>query len=60
MKVIEVRFELILDDLGAVHSPAFVKTPQAVTDGHLVELARKNSRCLVTLERGIPGSLFIG
>jgi len=29
----KVRFELIPDDLGAAHLPAFVKTPQAVTDG---------------------------
>jgi uncharacterized protein len=56
----KVRFELIPDDLGAAHLSAFVKTPQAVTDGHLVELARKNSLCLATLDRGIPGSLFIG
>jgi len=55
-----IRFELIPDDLGAAHLPAFVKTPQAVTDGHLVELARKNSLCLVTLDRGIPGALIIG
>ena len=54
------HFELIPDDLGAAHLPAFVKTPQSVTDGHLVELARKNSVRLVTLDRGIPGSLFIG
>ncbi len=51
---------MIPDDLGAAHLPAYVKTPQAATDGHLVELARKNSLCFVTLDRGIPGSLFIG
>jgi predicted nucleic acid-binding protein len=56
----KVRFELIPDDLGAASLPAFVKTPQSVTDGHLVELARKNSLRLVTLDRGIPGALFIG
>jgi hypothetical protein len=55
-----VRFELVADDLGAAHLPAFVKKPQSITDGHLVELARKNSLRLVTLDRGIPGSLFIG
>jgi len=56
----KVRFELILDDLGAAHLPAFVKKAQSVTDGHLVELARKNSVRLVTLDRGIPGAVFIG
>jgi predicted nucleic acid-binding protein len=56
----KIRFELIPDDLGAAHLPAFVKRPQSVTDGHLLELARKNSARLVTLDRGIPGSLFIG
>ncbi len=56
----KIRFELIPDDLGVANLPAFVKTPQSVTDGHLVELARKNSVRLVTLDRGIPGALFIG
>jgi len=37
-----------------------VKKAQSVTDGHLVELARKNSVRLVTLDRGIPGAVFIG
>jgi uncharacterized protein len=56
----KVRFELIPDDLGVAQLPAFVKRPQSVTDGHLVELARKHSVRLVTLDRGIPDSLFIG
>lgn len=56
----KVRFELISDDLGAAHLPAFVKTPAAVTDGHLLELAKKNSMKLVTLDRGVPGALYIG
>ncbi len=55
-----VRFELIADDIGVSQLPAFVKKPQAVTDGHLFELARKNSLRLVTLDRGIQNSLFIG
>lgn len=55
-----VRFELIADDLGAAHLPAFVKRPQAITDGHLLELARKNSMQLVTLDQQIPKALFIG
>lgn len=55
-----VRFELVSDDLGAAHLPAFVKKPAAVTDGHLLELAKKNSLKLVTLDRGIPGANYIG
>ncbi len=56
----KVRFELISDDLSVAQLPAFVKSPQSVTDGHLVELTRKHSVRLVTLDRGILGSLVIG
>jgi len=56
----KVRFELISDDLGVAQLPAFVKSPQSVTDGHLVELAQKHSIRLVTLDRGLLGSLVIG
>ena len=55
-----VRFELIADDIGVAQLPAFVKRPQAITDGHLLELAKKNSMQLVTLDRQIPKALFIG
>lgn len=56
----KVRFELLPDDLSAAQLPAFVKKPQAVTDGHLLELAKKHSVRLVTLDKGIPGAQFIG
>jgi predicted nucleic acid-binding protein len=56
----KIRFELLADDLGAAQLPAFVKKTQSITDGHLVELARRHAAQLVTLDRGIPGSLFIG
>lgn len=56
----KIRFELIADDVSAAQLPAFVKKPQAVTDGHLFELAKKNSLRLVTLDKGIPQSEFIG
>lgn len=55
-----LRFELLADALSAAQLPGFVKSPRSVTDGHLLELARKHSVQLVTLDRGIPGSLFIG
>ena len=53
-------FELIPDDLSAVQLPAFVKSHHAVTDGHLFELARKNSLSFVTVDKGISGALYIG
>jgi predicted nucleic acid-binding protein len=56
----KVRFELIPDDIGVMQLPSFVKKPQSITDGHLLVLAQKNSFRLVTLDRGIPGSLVIG
>ena len=56
----KIRFELIPDDVGVAHLPAFVKRPQAITDGHLFELARKNSIQLVTFDQGIPNALHIG
>jgi predicted nucleic acid-binding protein len=55
-----IRFELVPDDGGAAQLPAFVKRPQSVTDGHLSELAKRHALRLVTLDRGIPGSVFIG
>lgn len=55
-----VRFELVPDELGVAHLPAFVKSPQAITDGHLLELAQNHSLQLVTFDRGIPNALYIG
>jgi hypothetical protein len=55
-----VRFDLVSDDVSASQLPAFVKKPQSVTDGHLAELASKNSMRLVTFDAGIPSALFIG
>jgi hypothetical protein len=40
--------------------PTFVTKPQFLIDGHWVELARKNALGLVTLDRGIPWTWFIG
>ena len=55
-----VRFDIVSDDVGATRLPSFVKTPQAITDGHLIELAKKYSMKLVALDRSIPGAVFIG
>jgi toxin-antitoxin system PIN domain toxin len=56
----KIRFELVPDDIGVAQLPAFVKKAQAITDGHLFELARKNSMHLVTFDQGIPNALCIG
>ena len=55
-----IRFELISDDVGVAQLPTFVKKPQDITDGHLFELARKNSIQLATFDQGIPNALYIG
>ena len=55
----KVRFELIPDDIGVAQLPSFVKKPQSVTDGHLIELARRHSMRLATLDQGFPGALQI-
>jgi len=56
----KLRFELVSDDVSAAQLPSFVKKPQSVTDGHLFELARKNSMQLVTFDKGIPNALHLG
>ena len=55
----DVKFELVADDLGADHLPAFVKSPHSITDGHLIELAKRHGMKLVTLDRRIPGAALI-
>ena len=45
-----VPFLLLPDSLGADRLPAFARTPQKLTDGHLLELARAHGAALVTLD----------
>ena len=52
-------FELWPDALGADVMPAYVKTPAALTDGHLLELARANNATLATLDSRIPGATLL-
>ncbi|MDZ4789090.1 MAG: hypothetical protein SH807_09125 [Blastochloris sp.] len=54
-----VEFKLLADDRGVKEMPAFVKSAQKLTDGHLLELAMWHSVKLVTLDKGIPGALLI-
>jgi len=52
-------FALVSDDLGVDRLPSFAKTPNRLTDGHLLELAHRQGMKLVTLDKGIPGAHLI-
>jgi predicted nucleic acid-binding protein len=54
-----IPFAMIEDALGADKLPAFARTPNKLTDGHLLELARKHGAQLATLDTGIPGALLL-
>jgi predicted nucleic acid-binding protein len=55
----KISFTLLSDDLGADRLPTYVKVPNKITDGHLLELARHHGAKLATLDTGIPGALLI-
>lgn len=55
----KILFTLLPDDLGANRLPAYAKSPNKITAGHLLELARHHGAMLVTLDAGIPGALLI-
>ena len=50
---------LLADDLGAADLPAYVTKPAAVTDGHLLALAKRHGAKLATFDAGIPGAELI-
>lgn len=54
-----VPLELLADDLGVNRLPGFVRTPSKLTDGHLLELARRHQAQFVTLDTGIHGAVLI-
>jgi predicted nucleic acid-binding protein len=49
----------IQDNLDISHLPAWAKTPNQTTDGHLVELAAANDAVFATLDERIPGAYLI-
>ncbi len=51
--------QLIADTHDVGRLPAWVKTANQTTDGHLLELARANSLTLATLDTKIPGAYII-
>lgn len=54
-----VPVELLEDGIGVDRLPAFARTPNKLTDGHLSELANKHGATFVTLDEGIPGALLV-
>lgn len=53
-----VRFEMLSDALGTDMLPVFAKTPDRLTDGHLLVLAEANGAELVTFDKGVPGAVL--
>ncbi len=54
-----LKFSFIPDSHDISQIPAWVRTANQVTDGHLLQLAKANGAILATLDRGIPGALLI-
>jgi predicted nucleic acid-binding protein len=54
-----IPVEILPDAIGADKLPAFAKTPNKLTDGHLLELARHHGAQLVTLDTGISGAVLL-
>jgi predicted nucleic acid-binding protein len=52
-------FSFLSDNRGVIHLPAWVRGPGAITDGHLLDLAKSNGAILATLDHRIPGALLI-
>ena len=47
------------DRLPTRHLPMWVRKSEQTTDGYLLALAKSHDGCLATLDRSIPGSVFI-
>jgi toxin-antitoxin system PIN domain toxin len=54
-----IPVEILPDAVGVDKLPAFAKTPNKLTDGHLLELARHHGVQLATLDAGIPGAVLL-
>ena len=52
-------FGFITDDMDLSTLPAWVRTGNQTTDGHLVQLAQAHGAELTTLDLGIPGAFVI-
>jgi toxin-antitoxin system PIN domain toxin len=53
------RFTFLAYDVPAASLPPYVRKAAEVTDGHLLDLARRHGAKLATLDTGIPGAELI-
>jgi predicted nucleic acid-binding protein len=51
--------KFVLDGVDTAQLPAWVRTPNQTTDGHLLQLAKASGAALATFDRGIPGAFLI-
>jgi len=54
-----VRVRMLADAVGAEDLPGRVKTVRQTTDGQLLELAKRHSTTLATLDDEIPGAFLV-
>ena len=54
-----VPFDFVPDSVAVDQLPPYVRTPEQLTDGYLLQLAKANDAKLATLDAGIPGALRI-
>jgi len=54
-----IPFVFIADDHDLSSTPAWVKSPAQLTDGHLLGLAKAHNAHLATLDSGIPDAVLI-
>lgn len=54
-----VAFQFIPDGLGADALPGWVRRSDQTTDGHLLELARRNAAELATLDKGLRDAFLL-
>ncbi|MGB8323451.1 MAG: PIN domain-containing protein [Candidatus Acidiferrum sp.] len=53
------KFSFISDDVRAEELSRWANNPRQLTDGHLLQLAKKHGATLATLDKSIPGAFVI-
>jgi len=55
----ELNFTFLSDDEPASNLPSWAVRPSQLSDGHLLELAKKHEAVFVTLDEKIPGAFLL-